>query len=315
MNHAQMENDFIRPIFEKDYVPVVMALNENFIPVLSVFLLSVIDHSEKTHNYDFVILSRGISKENKRRILNLIHNHKNFSIRFINVSKYFKGKKLFIHEHFSIETYFRLLIPDKLSAYSKVLYLDADMIVNRDIYDLYHVDLEDCTLGAVRDIGLLSFAIEYKDTRRTLKKIVKMKNIYQYFNAGVMIINVKKLAGKYSFAQLLQIAASRKWPTVDQDVLNHLFEGETKILDMSWNVMFDYMDRMKMTRKLGAKYYMEYMEARKHPYIIHFAGSPKPWQDPDADFGEYFWKYARQSDFYEQILYQMTQYCRKYEYL
>ena len=42
MNHAQMENDFIRPIFEKDYVPVVMALNENFIPVLSVFLLSVI---------------------------------------------------------------------------------------------------------------------------------------------------------------------------------------------------------------------------------------------------------------------------------
>jgi len=310
MKKTEIEEDIIKPVFEKDYVPIVMAMNENFIPILSVFLISVIKHSEKTHNYDFVIFNRAISKESKSQILNMIRERDNFSIRFKNVYKYFRGKKLFIHEHFSIETYFRLLIPDKMKAYDKVLYLDADMIVKKDIYDLYNEDIGDCILGAVRDIGILSFAMEYKDTRRVLKNIVRIKNIYHYFNAGVMVINVKKLACEYSFAQLLQIAVSRKWPTVDQDVLNHLFEGKTKILNMSWNVMFDYMDRMRMTRKLSTKYYIEYIEARKHPHIIHYAGSPKPWQDPDADFGEYFWEYARQSDFYEQILSQMIQYCR-----
>lgn len=55
--------------------------------------------------------------------------------------------------------------------------------------------------------------------------------------------------------------------------------------------------------KFAPYYIMDaYEEARKHPYIIHYAGFLKPWMKPDEDFGFEFWKVARTTLFYEKIL-------------
>ena len=48
-----------------------------------------------------------------------------------------------------------------------------------------------------------------------------------------------------------------------------------------------------------------YAEARKAPKIIHYAGGDKPWQKPDMDLSEYFWKYAKDSGYHEIILSRM----------
>ena len=46
----------------------------------------------------------------------------------------------------------------------------------------------------------------------------------------------------------------------------------------------------------------EYNQARKAPWIIHFAGYQKPWDAVDCDFADYFWKYAALSPFYPVLL-------------
>ena len=48
--------------------------------------------------------------------------------------------------------------------------------------------------------------------------------------------------------------------------------------------------------------YNEYLKARKNPKVAHYAGYQKPWNVPTYDFAEYFWRYVRQTVFYEEIL-------------
>lgn len=44
------------------------------------------------------------------------------------------------------------------------------------------------------------------------------------------------------------------------------------------------------------------MKSRNNPQIIHYAGFQKPWTDPDCDFASIYWRYARETPFYERLL-------------
>lgn len=51
--------------------------------------------------------------------------------------------------------------------------------------------------------------------------------------------------------------------------------------------------------------YDQYIKAKNEiPCILHLTGRQKPWSNPNQIFAEYFWKYARQTPFYEKIIYQ-----------
>lgn len=86
---------------------------------------------------------------------------------------------------------------------------------------------------------------------------------------------------------ILEVVASKKWQLLDQDIFNKLCEHKVKVLDMSWNVMYNY---------------------RKPPKIIHYAGLEKPWLFPKGDFADIFWEYTKQTPYYEVMLYRMACY-------
>ena len=35
---------------------------------------------------------------------------------------------------------------------------------------------------------------------------------------------------------------------------------------------------------------------------MHYAGAVKPWSDPTCDFADVFWRYARCTPFYEELI-------------
>ena len=49
------------------------------------------------------------------------------------------------------------------------------------------------------------------------------------------------------------------------------------------------------------------MASREQPKIIHYAGFIKPWTDPDCDFASIYWRYARETPFYERLLKKVVQ--------
>ena len=73
---------------------------------------------------------------------------------------------------------------------------------------------------------------------------------------------------------------------------------------MSWNVINDCDGRriLEVASRAPANLFEWYMQSRKQPYIIHYAGIQKPWKRASEDFAWKFWEIARITPYYEQIL-------------
>ena len=299
----------VKPAFTKKNIPITLAANDFYVPYLATTITSIVKNASNDNNYDIIVMQRDFSDDSRRRLLNIISGKKNCSLRFIDISAYSdRFSKLFTHMHFTIETWFRLVMPEMLSAYDKVIYLDSDLVVDTDIADLYRTELSDNLLAATKDADTAGLYNGYDpDRKEYMDNILKIKNPYEYFQAGVVVFNLKQFRKDFDVSETLKYAASYEWKLLDQDVLNYLAQDKVKLIDMSWNVMTDWAGvRVKDIISRAPKELNDaYMEARKAPKIIHYAGGDKPWQKPDMDLSEYFWKYAKDSGYYEIILARM----------
>lgn len=109
----------------------------------------------------------------------------------------------------------RLALHEILPEEDRVLWLDIDTIVNADITDLMKTDLDGCYVAAAEEP-------------------IRSKDPFLYFNAGVMILDLKKL--RDGMADLLIRYVNRvdmRFP--DQDVINLLCQGRIKPVSPYWN--------------------------------------------------------------------------------
>ena len=306
----------IEPAFTEKNVPIVIATNDYYAPYISTLLLSIREHASETNNYDILVLSHDIREDNKKNLLDTLKEKKNFSLRFTDPGSLLDGYDLYTRGHFSVETYYRLVLPEMLYSYDKILYIDVDMIAVADLAELYHTDVEGYLLAAAYDPDTAGLYNGFQpDKKAYMDKELALENPYHYFQAGTLLMNLKEFRRTFTTKEILDVAASKEWQLLDQDILNKLCEHKVKILDMSWNVMYDYAGvRIRQIIRLAPEWlYLEYMEARKHPKIIHYAGPEKPWLFPEGDFASIYWDYAKQTPYYEVMLYRMACYASNKE--
>lgn len=287
-------------------VPVVFAADNNYVPQLTTTIYSAMSNANPDRYYDVTVLQKDIAWENQERMRQfLLGKFKNMNLRFADVSREISGYDLTTsNAHISIETYYRFLIQKALPFYDKVLYLDSDIVINGDIAQLYDTELGDNLLAAVHDIdyqGNLNMN-DGKRLKYTNEKL-HMKHPFQYFQAGVLVLNTKEMRKAYSIKQWLDYASDPDFIYNDQDVLNAHCEGRVVFLDWSWNVVHDCANRVANVFSFAPNdSYDAYIASRKDPKIIHYAGFEKPWVKPDCDFAPVYWRYARQTPFYEQLI-------------
>ena len=297
------------PAFEQNNIAIAFAANDYFVPYMATMLESIIENAVAENNYDILILTQDITAENKKCLAEIIKKHNNFSIRYINPAYLIEGYDFFLRGHFSLETYYRLVLPELLPDYNKVLYLDSDMVVNADVAELYHTDVNGYLLAACHDADTAGLYNGYEPKKKDyMDHVLKIKKPYDYFQAGVLLLNLDEFRKTYKTDEILKFAVSEDWQLLDQDILNKLCEDRVKYVDMSWNVMVDYGKiRIKEIIHLAPQWLNKmYMESRKHPKIIHYAGPEKPWLYPEMDMGKTFWQYAKNTPYYEGILFRMS---------
>lgn len=292
-------------VFDKPIVPVVFAADDNYVPQLTTTVYSAMKNADPSYFYDVVVLQRNIAWDKQERLRDFFKQFPNMSLRFTNVERELSGHDLSTNNaHISIETYYRFLIQKLLPFYDKVLYLDSDIVINGDIAKLYNTDLQGKLLGAIRDIDFLA-NLNAKHGKRMgyAKNVLKMKNPYDYFQAGVLVLNTKAMRERYTIRQWLTYASNPAFIYNDQDVLNAHCEGEVLYLPWEWNVVHDCGGRVgNLFVQAPNDIYDAYMRSRNNPQIIHYAGFQKPWTDPDCDFASIYWRYARETPFYERLL-------------
>jgi lipopolysaccharide biosynthesis glycosyltransferase len=297
---------FPKPSFDAKNIPIVFSSSDYFVPYLGVAIQSIIDTSNPSDNYDIGILHTTISEDNQKMLLKLIENKDNFNIRFFNCVKFVYNKKFAIPVSISYvkeETFFRLIVQEIFSSYEKIIYLDSDVIVKHDLADLYAIDMGDNLVAAVVEPVVAAYYVsDIEDMKNYLDNKLKLTKPMDYFQGGVIVFNITQMNDSLKKDYLVNLASGSVFKYTDQDILNMCCHGRVYYLDMRWNVCT--LDSRSGPVELSPNNIRtKYFDSRKDPYILHYGGTPKPWEKPEVDFGVDFWTTARGSIFYELLLF------------
>lgn len=285
-------------------VVVVFACSENFVPYLSVATQSIVENACASRRYDIIVLTRDISPASMITLTRQVKSD-NVGIGFLDVDAALDDIELPHHGHFRPETYYRLLAPQLLPNVDKAIYLDSDLIVEKDIAGLFDVDVTGYPLAATRDADTIGQIEGYDATVGPyLKNELGMRDPHDYFQAGVLLMNLAELRRTVSPEEFLALSTQRMWRWLDQDVLNRVVNGNYVRVHMRWNYLMDWqhLRRTHIVSNAPADVRAEYDEAAADPAIIHFAGPDnRPWLYPDADRADNFWRYAMHSPYLDEI--------------
>ena len=272
-------------------VPIVFSSNDYYAPMLGVTLHSLIKYANPEITYYIFVLSEFISEAHWNRLKAMETDH--IHLEQINVIQYMMGKDIVPSGHISRETTFRLLVDQLFPQYEKVLYLDADILVRSDVSRLYETDISDYVFGASR--GKL-----FKLTRQYVENFLNIP-VDDYFNAGVLLINLKRYREEEIGKKAFHLLDGKRFLSAEQDVLNILCRGKVHLIDGRWNVEWQHVtpDGIGLVTDGPRSDMLSY---DRDPYISHYTSKYKPWNHPELSGAEIYWREARETDFYEELL-------------
>lgn len=292
-------------------INICFSCDKKYIPYLSVAIESIIENSSSKHNYDIIILYDDIYDFQKRFLLSMIKNYPNISIRFFNMKRYiakYNISDLYTRPDMSLAAYYRLFVGDIFAKYQKLLYLDCDLVATKDIAELFNISIKDYALGACLDTNIANemFVDETNKKymtafREYMRQTFKYYDSKTYFNSGVLLVNIQKF-NEIPLTELLELAQKNTKFYHDQNVLNVAFCDDYIQLPTEWNAQSHIKYYPTYRSQLPTQLIELYDTYDDIPGIIHYTSHPKVWRDPFKQWANIWWKYARETPFYEIIL-------------
>ena len=195
-----------------DDVVLVFACSDNFVPYLSVAVQSIIENASLNRNYDVIVLTRDLSPTSMSTLTRHCQVTPNVGIGFLDVDAALGDIELPHHGHFRPETYFRLLAPSLLPNVAKAVYLDSDLVVNHDVAELFDIDVTGYLVAATRDADTIGQIDGYDSTVGPyLKDELGMDDPHDYFQAGVILMNLAEIRTSIAPEEFLKVATMRNW--------------------------------------------------------------------------------------------------------
>lgn len=272
-------------------INIIMQVNDAYAPYLATAVYSMMEFSSPNDKYKVNVLYSSLSVATMDLLKEMMSD--NFTIEFINVSNYILKYQLSDGPgYLTKESAYRLLVGEFFPEIDKILYLDVDIIVNKDLAELFSIDVSEYYLGAVREL-LTKKGAEYVENSLDIKHD-------SYFNAGVLLINLKKFREEELGEKALCLLEKKTYCFYDNDVINIVCKDKVKYLDERWNMEwhYTYYDRDMMNE---SKYYNDRGRIIDDPWIIHYTDK-KPWKHPEYNYSLFFWKMSVYTPFFKDII-------------
>ncbi|MCD7884700.1 MAG: glycosyltransferase family 8 protein [Lachnospiraceae bacterium] len=273
---------------EQNIIPVFFTTDESYAPWLDCAIRSMEERASKEYRYQIIVLHQDLTKESQDKIAAGVRPP--FEIRFVPMERELAGitdrtENRLRCDYFTLTIYFRLFIADRFPEYDKGIYLDSDIVVPGDISELYRVELGDNIIGACADRSITPVPelVEYVENAVGVP-------IDEYINSGILLMNLKKMREVGFCDRFLQLLHTFHFDCLapDQDYINAMCCGRIVYLDETWDVM----------PPMGGKE----NELLSDPKLIHYNLFQKPWCYDDIPYEEYFWRFAKKSPFYPDIV-------------
>lgn len=270
----------------QNLIPIFFAVDNTYAPYLSVAIDSLAQNASKEFDYRIHIIHQELSELNKLRLSQLKREHVEIvftemseTINFITA----REENWFRLDYFTLTIYFRLFLAEMFPEYDKAIYLDSDIVVPGDISELYRTPLNDeqaiaaCTDFSIQNVPEL---VHYLENSIGVNRL-------EYINSGVLVMNFKLLRKRNFAARFMELLNTWHYDSVapDQDYINAICNGRIEYLDRCWDVMPENNTPII-----------------ENPKLIHYNLFYKPWCYDDIQYEEYFWHYAKQSAFYQDIV-------------
>ena len=249
-------------------INIAFAIDAKYTPHLETLIKSICYYNK---NVNFYVLHNDIPEEWFEGIQCKLEKMGNnlFSIHISD--DIFKDYKTLEHIS-SSSSYYRLLIP-KLINQARVLYLDADIIVNGSLSDFYYSDLNGAPVGVVKDYGMgKNFPFPYLDASVSKK----------YFNSGVLLIDCVTWRNEGLVDTLLQTVEEYGDQVLygDQCILNIVLREKAKYYSFTENAQVQYIEAIKNRHNIKS------INLDATPTIIHYAAKHKPWDNQNQTLFE-----------------------------
>ncbi len=275
-------------MMNKKVIPIFYACDDNFVKYTIVSIYSMIRNASKDYNYHIYILHTDISEEMKKKVFDL--ENENFQITFEDVTDYLLSisEKLPVRDYYSKTTYYRLFIAEMFPELSKVLYIDSDTVIQGDISRLYEEDIKDAYVGGCHEQAM----IQVEEYGTYAEKVVGVSR-YNFFNAGILVINCEQFRIKFVLDRFIEYLHTYNFVvTQDEDYLNLICKDHVYWLEQRWNT----------------EVYCNISYPIEEAKILHYIMTSKPWHYDDCKHGDIFWRYAKETSVYNELLKELNEY-------
>lgn len=238
----------------KEVFNIAFGVDAYFVPQMGIMITSILLNNPdcKLHVHAFL---NSIQDEDIGKLKTLSDQYRNIQIDiyYIDVSVF---DNFHVGKSYTVATYNRIIVAQVLyPAISKLLYIDADTLCIGKISALKNLSFDDKMILAVLDRG------EWLPAH---KQEIGMPESQDYFNAGVLYIDLQKWNEFKMSEKMIEMLNERKLSFQDQDALNLIAVGQIKAIPVGFNRFFLMNE--------------ENEDISPDTLFLHFAGSLKPWQ-------------------------------------
>lgn len=267
-----------------DIIPIFFSIDDAYAPFLAVALNSAIQNCSQDNHYKAIVLHENLNEKHINKLSKLASE--NFEIEFVPMKTGMEAitdrmSNRLRCDYFTLTIYFRLFIAQMFPQYDKAIYIDSDIVVAGDLAELYNVELGDnliagCPDRSIEGVGPLM---------RYIENAVGSPN-GEYINSGVLLMNLKQLREVEFDKHFLNLLNTYHFDCIapDQDYINAICKGRIVYLSDAW----DTMPNDNRPEDPNAK-------------IIHYNLFSKPWCYDNIQYADAFWKYAKDSGYFEEI--------------
>jgi lipopolysaccharide biosynthesis glycosyltransferase len=214
-------------------VVVALASDERYFPGLYCAVASTLSHFDRTREVDLKVLDGGISRTSRDTLLRLIDRvGESVRLEFVRVDPSVFGDAT-LGPGQSHMAYCRILLPHLLDV-PRLVYLDCDVLVFRDLSELFDFELSHGKiLAAVPDSETLTLSCD----SQAVADAMNLPADRLYFNSGVMLLNLYELRKQNFTKQSLEFLKNWRgyYGFHDQSAFNFLLQGLIDELPGCWN--------------------------------------------------------------------------------
>lgn len=277
-------------------IPVVFCFDKRIVLGASVAIKSLMDCAKEDTTYDIRVFHSDLDIDNQKNISRLCENTRhNIAFHYINPDIFRDAPHN--NKSWTELVYYRLLTPEIIKEYDKVIYSDVDVLFKGDLSEVYNIDLTGYEMAAV------PVEINNKDTMICHPYFPENKNDKIYISS-FLVMNCKLMREEKTVDKFFDVikTVNKRLKFFDLDTMNIACD---KFLPIDFrygtfqSVMFnDDVTQAQEYPFLKGVYTVEELEwAKKNTVMVHYAGKMgKPWRmkNPYPDYKEYMDKLPKE---------------------